>query len=354
MNWNSKSIAIDKQQEEAFSNKMRFMNLLMVLLVVAMHISYNSGRWDFITKIMKYSSSGAMGWFFFMSAFWYFREYNYDNAWTKFKKRIKTLLVPYIMWNTILFLIRNSKAIFAAGSFAGFEKGWLLSLTFTRLNGLGLMPIDGPTWYIIRLLSYFLMSPLMYFCIKDKRAGIISIIVCFIMTRNGQYYNFDGWLCLFMVGAYVGLHYREEYVSVFTRFQINNSNKILGVIGVILGYMLLSFIWFICVKYGLAQKLWTCFHYFISYLIAAIPLLFFDVLKLKPEVSGYSFGLYCAHMVFVPVFNKVFSRINALIQVAGGPWAIILLLSISISVVVLCKVLHRISPRCEALFTGGR
>ena len=354
MNKRNTSIVIDKSQYEFFSNKMRFMNLFMTLMIAAMHISYNAGGEDFITNIMRYCSGGAMGWFFFMSAFWYFKEYNYGNAWSKFRKRIKTLLMPYLIWNTILFLEKNGKIILSSGSFAGMEKSWLLSLIFTRFNGMSLMPIDGPTWYIIRLLGYFLISPLIYFCIKDKRGGIVSIILCFIMTRNGQYYNFDGWLCLFMVGAYVGLHCREEYVNAFTRFQVNKSNKLIGVIGVIFVYTLLSLAWFICIRHGLAHKMWTNFHYFIGYIMAAIPLLFFDVPKLKPQVSGYSFGIYCAHMVLIPIFNKAFGSINAVITVAGGPWAIITLLAICICVVILCNVLHRISPRCEALFTGGR
>lgn len=46
------------------------------------------------------------------------------------------------------FLEVNGKAILKNGSFNGFEKDWLMSLVFTRFNGMEYMPIDGPLWYV--------------------------------------------------------------------------------------------------------------------------------------------------------------------------------------------------------------
>ena len=341
-----------ERENRFFSNRIRFMDLFMTLCVAAMHISYNAGREDIITNIMKNASGGAMGWFFFMSSFWYFKDYDHGIAWKKFKKRLRKILIPYIIWNTIEFMRINGKAIVKAGSFFGFEKKWLIGLMFTRFNGLEYMPIDGPLWYIIRLLGYFLVSPLIYFCIKDKKAGILSIVTCFFLTRNGGYYHFDGWLCLFMVGAYVGLHYRKAYVTLFTHFNLDKGHRRLGLIGIIIVYTILTIIWQTVLGAGI--QMWAGIHYFIAYLMAAIPIVIFDAPKVKSEVAGYSFGIYCGHMVLVPLFNKILSRVDNFFPIAGGLWAMILLSAVCIFIVIMYKTLKTISPRLEALFTGGR
>ena len=57
---------------------MRFMNLFMTLTITAMHISYHAGKADVVTYMMQNATAGAMGWFFFMASFWYFKDFDYS------------------------------------------------------------------------------------------------------------------------------------------------------------------------------------------------------------------------------------------------------------------------------------
>lgn len=338
---------------DIFSNKMRVMNFFMTLTIAAMHISWNAGREDFFTvNILRNASGGAMGWFFFMSAFWYFREYDYSVAWKKLLKRMKTLLVPYIVWNFMKFMLIYGKGILKAGTFRGYEKTFLMSMIFIRFDGLEYMPINGPLWYVIRLLTYFLAAPVIYFFLRDKRLGIAALAITFLATRNGGYYCFDGWLCLFMTGAFVGLHYRGEYIRLFTKVAFRNVNKWFGIVGMITVYVLLSIAWIMFGKSGIQIN--VGFHYFIGYLMAAIPILLFDVPKIPVEFSGYAFAIYCGHMVIVPELNRGIGIIDRIISIGGTPWALFLLCVVCFSIIGGCKILNYISPRFEALFTGGR
>lgn len=154
---------------DIFSNKMRIMNFFMTLTIATMHISWNAGGEDFFTvNILRNASGGAMGWFFFMAAFWYFREYGYGVAWKKFRKRMETLLVPYIVWNFMKFMLTYGKSILKAGTFSGYEKKLVMDMLFVRFDGIEYMPIDGPLWYIIRLLGYFFVAPVIYFFLKIR------------------------------------------------------------------------------------------------------------------------------------------------------------------------------------------
>ena len=45
-----------ERENRFFSNRIRFMDLFMTFCVAAMHISYNAGREDIITNIMKNAS----------------------------------------------------------------------------------------------------------------------------------------------------------------------------------------------------------------------------------------------------------------------------------------------------------
>ena len=326
----------------------------MTLTIAAMHISYNCGGDDFFTRyILRYCSGGAVAWFFFMAAFWYFKDYDYSIAWTKFAKRLKTLLIPYFVWNMLSFLSNNGLAVLKAGTFVGYEKTILEGMIFTRFDGLEMMPVDGPTWYVIRLLSYFLIAPIIYFFIKDKCGGIVAIIVTFIFTRKASYYYFDAWLCLFMVGAYIGIHYRELYAKLFTRLGFFLNHNLLGVAGLIAVYAGITVLWHVYVNSPI--NLHNSINLIIGYFIAAIPLVIFEVPDISKEFSGYSFAIYCGHMVIVPVINRyLWGKVSSVANVGGTPWAIFLLLMVCVIVIFGCKIMNRISPRLTALFTGGR
>lgn len=345
--------AITTEQFNIFSNKMRFMNFFMTLTIAAMHISYNCGGEDWFTiNVLRRGAGGAMGWFFFMSAFWYFKDYNHNVFMERFVKRLKTLLVPYIVWNTIKFMLVYGKAILKAGTFRGYEMKFLNCLMFTRFNGLEYMPIVGPLWYIIRLLSYFLIAPVIYFAIKNKNAGLFTMIALFLFTRRGEYYYFDGWLCLFVIGAYVGLHYRNAYVRIFTKINFLSKNKWVGFLGMLCSYCILIAIWTLMTKAGIAIV--PGISYIIGYFLAAVPICLFDVPNIPKSFSGYSFGIYCGHVVLYEVINRCFGKVNSIISVGGTPWAIFLLTTICVVIICGSKLLHKMSPRLEALFTGGR
>ncbi len=137
----------------------------------------------------------------------------------KIKKRCRTLLVPYLLWNVLALVI-------------GFGYGWLracfnadvvpLSLAESlRDNGwLNIFwastygcPIDYPLWFIRDLIVFVALSPLVFFFVKYCRFwGLALSFVVFGLTGSR---DFEG-LFFFMLGAYFRLC-SIDFLQVFSK-----------------------------------------------------------------------------------------------------------------------------------------
>ena len=92
----------------------------------------------------------------------------------KIKKRAKSLLVPYLLWNLIAYLpyaIRNGF------NFVEFCKAfWIIDIP----GRTGSSPMDGPLWYVRNLLMLMVASPLVYYLCKHKVAIILLLLLWLI------------------------------------------------------------------------------------------------------------------------------------------------------------------------------
>lgn len=334
-----------------FSNKFRFMNLLLTLSVAAMHLSYwVSGEPDIVIRIMRNSAAGSMGWFFFASAFWYFGNYSYENALPKFRKRLRTLLIPYVVWNLLRFLYLYGIDIIKAGNLDSHWKLFLEAFLFVNREPYSYAPIISALWYIIRLLSYFLVAPLIYFLLKDKYIGAVVILATFFVTRNGSYYSFEGFLCIFMIGAYISINFREKFIEIYTASKLGRNRKILGTIGCVSAYALLVLIWI-----GISGKvMWRGVAYLFQFLVSAVSIFLFDVVDVKQEVGAYSFMIYCSHVFWAPILNIVIGCVNNKFPITSGMWAMLLLVGVVLISIAICKITKKYFPTIYGILTGGR
>ena len=142
------------------SKKIKFFSWIMTLFIVFYHMR-NTNSFvitnvsfvdSYLLKLYKYFSdfSGhiALTFFFFMSSFWlYYKTSNLGELSIKIIKRIKTLLVPFILWNTIVLIL----TIVLFKNYYYFSLINIIDLYFFA-------PVIGPFWYILsftRLSNYF-------------------------------------------------------------------------------------------------------------------------------------------------------------------------------------------------------
>jgi surface polysaccharide O-acyltransferase-like enzyme len=143
--------------------------------------------------------------FYLISGFLFFINFQ-KWSWKGYKKklssRIKTLLVPYLLWNAIPFLLAVL-AMLAAVAIKGkpiegvetfiVEKNWHIFYDCnewgtTRINWLGenlrmTGPYDLPLWFLRDLIVVTMMTPIIYYAIKKSGLFIISILFVAYISR---------------------------------------------------------------------------------------------------------------------------------------------------------------------------
>ncbi len=122
--------------------------------------------------IQKVIAAAAVPGFFFISGYLFFYKidnYNLNTYRSKLSRRIWTLLIPYLLWNTLpviypllLFLFRGQPLTF---SFAE----WLSSYWDT--GGEYHFPANFPLWYVRDLMIACLITPVIWSLTKRRVLG---------------------------------------------------------------------------------------------------------------------------------------------------------------------------------------
>lgn len=196
---------------KALSRKISYITFLGNIIIFLEHAnlnllsstSYLHTAISLIDKIAVY----AMLWFFFITAYLYYLNYNkLDDFKYKLKKRIYTLLIPYFIWNTIGMLLH-----YISGDYNNMNFFEIFRNSYIFYNGYGCA--NGPLWYIARLFTYFAISPLLYMIFEKKSSFKFIIIEALLIIINIIFkfnnYSFFYFLPFFICGCYISLHNQD-------------------------------------------------------------------------------------------------------------------------------------------------
>lgn len=129
----------------------------------------------------------AMPTFFVMSGYLFFAtvtEWNAKTYWSKLRRRVKTLLVPYIIWNIAMAVKLQT---------------FSLSI-FTE-------PANMPLWFLRDLMIVSLLTPIIYIGVRKLGYWIFAILLPIYLT--GLYAVQPGLnpyaVCFFTLGAFLSI-----------------------------------------------------------------------------------------------------------------------------------------------------
>ena len=161
--------------------------------------------------------------FFVISGYLFFYK---DQGFTselyknKIKKRAKSLLLPYLIWNLMILVLYIIIQNVAPSMNSGRTK-LVLDFTFNDfiscfwsmegVNGMA-TPIDGPLWFIRDLMVMIILSPLFFFVINRFKI-IVPIILLALYILGVPLTSF----CFFSIGAYFGIC-KVDFVSFVTKY----------------------------------------------------------------------------------------------------------------------------------------
>lgn len=292
----------------------------------------------------------AVPMFFMLSGVTFFKEYSNKKYFGKLKSRLFTLLIPYLLWNTIWMLYE----IFCSYSFISnyINNANPFEISFLNiLKGIFFYECYGPFWYLFDLIIFSLAAPLLFLIIRNKYVGIASIIILSILSLFGIHLPTDLFysptaVIFYLIGALVGYHYFD--------FILKKPKK----------WMQISSIVFLAAYIGAKNLVPSDLHYdntlteTITFTLCAFALwnivdIFIE--RLKPRaIYSRSFAIYATHLGVSSVIWKVYSSF-----LPQWDWLLVpqFFLRVTLTILVInliCAFLERFLPNVYAILMGNR
>lgn len=280
--------------------------------------------------------------FFMMSGYLFYRNFNWRKLGEKWKSRGRSLLLPFLLWNTIYYAgyIIGSRIPFVTDIV---EKGMVPFEPYTAVNAIFHYAYNYVFWYLYQLIFLVILAPLIYSALKYKTLGGILLGVLYYFVQKGTvipYLNLDA-LLYYGVGAWGGIHGKWAVEGKWTQKQ-----GIAGA-GVITAAVTVMFMpW----PGGLAAKV-------LYRVMMPIGLWLATDASLLPEVKPwmqYNFFLYAIHFALVRLVNKTAARF------LWGCWPIPVLLFLCMPALMVWissfigSHIKKWMPRLWEVLNGGR
>ena len=311
--------------------------------------------------------------FFFISGYLFFTKLGTWN-WTiyggKLKKRVRTLVVPYLLWVTLAIAF---DFVLAAVRHRFF--GWGSPISLFSDNGWGLMywncarnfqytshlnlfgwtmhsafPYNYPLWFIRDLIVLCLFAPIIHWALQKTKGWILALLYPLFLLEIWiplEGFSAEG-LFFFSLGAFLQTHGKDP-VIVFSKYR--TASYILTLLALVLC------IWFYGNEYawGYARRFLVLPGTVAAFNLVS-TLLDRGILKDHPFLAECSFPVFAAHAVGLTFITAVLAE---KLLPGNGDTILFLqylfrLLVIIVIILISYKWAKRYLPRTTALFTGYR
>jgi hypothetical protein len=292
----------------------------------------------------------AVPMFFILSGIAFYKDYDNKKYGKKIKSRVFSLVIPYLLWNTIwmLFDIVCSYT-FISRFFVGRQPFELSAVNI--LTGIFLRGRNLPFWFIEDLIIFAFAAPLIYLLIRNKYVGIISVTAIAILAHFGiglppAVFYYSTTIVHYMIGAIIGKH--------FFGFVAKKSGKGLrwGSLAFLILYVVMKNL------FPPAERTSDSILTITVYLLAAFALwntldIFID--RVKPRaIYGRSFPIFAIHLNLAAIITKLI-----LIVISRNPWFAIpnFILTAVLTVLIInliCVFMERFTPRIYGVLMGNR
>ena len=306
--------------------------------------------------------------FFFISGFLFFnklQEWNQSIYFNKLKKRIKTLLIPFLIWNTISILLKVQSMVRHDGLdslWSNIDGNNIIALYWNsevwnldRKDWLGFLtpsssPYLVPLWYLRDLMVTMIMSPLLYYLFKYARVwGLVLLFFSYISLVGIKVPGISTTaLFFFGAGAYFNLNKIDP-----TKFAWNYKNVFYG---------LAFFLWLIVARFDGHNTLVGNLLYPFYIIISSIAMFnlatsFVKSGHLFPRLLTQStFFVYLAHTIMI---TEISSSVMRLIFGEGNVLSLsvtyLLAPILTVTICVVCYwILKKYLPKLCGIMTGER
>lgn len=336
-----------------FFTNISLTKFFLILGVVLIH-SNSPGDWNNnlgrdTISLIDYFIRVSVPAFFIISGYLYFRDiayFSFHKYINKTKRRFYSLIVPYILWNSIFLTYLILKASIAENTYEEiFPYGNdLFNNILFILKGFlffeGEYPYAFAFWFIRNLIIFCLLSPITYLVIRNKYIFLIFVLT--VIISDMQCYGFE----YIVIGAFI-----STYSGYASKIIMWPKTQLIS---------LTFWIIFATVSYICSSDL-NCLE--ICETVFALMFLIKFSERVHSEVKSSiitgcissTFFIYAVHQFFASPVKKIFSSLFDL-ETFGGVMGDYLLSFISLIVisVAVWKLLIMISPKVVNILSGNR
>ena len=292
--------------------------------------------------------------FFLLSGFLFFSNVKQEDdslGWfpVKLKKRVRTLLIPYLIWNALAVLAIFAKtALFSWRGIPPQEDEQFI-LQSSPLYWFVTGPANFPLWYLRDLMVMALLTPLLYLAIKHFRVASLVAIILFYVCYPKEPYLVSMWgFFFFSIGAWFAIH--QASILDFSR-----RYRIVAILGACVLSVVTTF------RTGYADYfIWR--RLFFPFGLMVFIVLCDAMTREHPQLerrlmqlSAPVFFIYCAHEIYILGWTKgIFARLFGM--GLTGSWLRMFFVPLIVLLVCLAlyHLLNRVMPRTLAFCCGGR
>lgn len=356
-----RDVDFDRDQSQVIE-LLRFPLIVLVVYVhmlpfeyVPLSLKMNADNiYNIVTELIShYLGRLPVPCFFLFSGYFFFNKITGLNTHIytcQLKKRVRTLLIPYLSWNIIYIVVIYIKNLFF------YLLGKDIDDSYTGLNNWSLynilwgMPLNFPLWYLRDLIVMTILSPLFYYYFRyTKILGLVLILFIYLSTFESGIPGLSTTaIFYFGLGAFMG---QFKYNMLKFTVPFGRITIILAITGLSIAmyYTVSSFneYWIrVFLVFGVPSVLllgYKCLNYVSlkKRLIFLAPMVFF---------------IYASHMIYILGWFK-----GALSKsfLANSDWGMLLgyfivpLLCIG-AISILYRLMKSKTPRILNIITGNR
>ncbi len=298
-------------------SKFRVISIICTILVVFVHshnllllmseseIIVRGGLTGFIENFISQGLTRvASPMFFMISGYLFFLNMKESRGWflAKLKKRARSLLTPYLLWSLwgILFFFFLQTFPFTRYFFTGVR---ITDYSITDLlHTLFIQPIPYQLWFLRDLMMLVLISPVLYFLVKNFRLyPLIIFMVVWFFEIDFQVFDSRS-LLFFSIGLYFALNSYLISERKYPRYALEFFAcwVILSLVKSIMVFKGIDFIyWAIVQKFSVLSgllALWCLYDRYFSNT---------DMTKLKVfPLFSFSLFIYTSHEPILTIVKK--------------------------------------------------
>lgn len=291
--------------------------------------------------------------FFFVSGFLFYL--NEESIWQKWKKRVKSLLIPYLLWCSFyfVFLFLTQRVLGLERFFSG-DKLKLIA-DFEAIDYLRVFwdirdggPILAPLWFLRNLIVLCVLAPIFKLC-AEKLKIIFPLLllvnyffvhwnILVVTDNNMLFFGFGIYLC----STTVKLDFLDKF-----KFKYVTPIWLLLLIAVMIAYAKAN------MAYDTLHRLFMIIDCILTYSVIDIISRRFDC-KLLIKITAASFFIYLAHEPWISYIQSFFFKYITLPEtiLVVMPWLFVF--------IAFCYtyvghyLLSKYAPPIYKLLTGSR